>query len=117
MIKKELSQNRISDYPSENGSIKTVSSDYLIKLAKELKTSASYILGLTTVSVPKSYDISELGLANETVKGLATGAIDVEILNRLLEHKDFPRLMHLIRIYFQNTTARGLWKGTSLSIW
>lgn len=112
MTKKELSQKTGIDASQitriENGSLKTISSDYLIKLAKELKTSTDYILGLTPVSVPKSYDISELGLSNGAVKGLVTGAIDVEILNRLLEHKNFPRLMHLIRIYFQDTAARGI---------
>jgi transcriptional regulator with XRE-family HTH domain len=112
MTKKELSRKTGIDASQitriENGSLKTISSDYLIKLAKELKTSTDYILGLTTVSVPKSYDISELGLSNEAVKGLVTGAIDIEILNRLLEHKNFPRLMLLIRIYFQDTAARGI---------
>ena len=112
MTKKELSRKTGIDASQitriENGTLKTISSDYLIKLAKELKTSTDYILGLTTVSVPKSYDISELGLSNEAVKGLVTGAIDVEILNRLLEHKNFPQLMHLIRIYFQDTAARGI---------
>ena len=112
MTKKELSRKTGIDASQitriENGTLKTISSDYLIKLAKELKTSTDYILGLTTVSVPKSYDISELGLSNEAVKGLVTGAIDVEILNRLLEHKNFPRLMHLIRIYFQDTAAKGI---------
>lgn len=112
MTKKDLSRKTGIDASQitriENGTLKTISSDYLIKLAKELKTSTDFILGLTTVSVPKSYDISELGLSNEAVKGLVTGAIDVEILNRLLEHKNFPRLMHLIRIYFQDTAARGI---------
>lgn len=112
MTKKELSQktgigaSQITRI--ENGNLKTISSDYLIKLAKELKTSTDYILGLTPVSVPKSYDISELGLSNEAVKGLVTGTIDVGILNRLLEHKSFPRLIHLIRVYFQDTAARGI---------
>ena len=112
MTKKELSQKTGIDASQitriENGTLKTISSDYLIKLAKELKTSTDYILGLTPVSVPKSYDISELGLSNEAVKGLVTGTVDVEILNRLLEHKNFPQLMHLIRIYFQDTAARGI---------
>ena len=84
MTKKELSQKTGIDASQitriENGSLKTISSDYLIKLAKELKTSTDYILGLTPVSVPKSYDISELGLSNEAVKGLVTGTIDVGIL-------------------------------------
>ncbi len=112
MTKKELSQNTGIDASQitriENGSLKTISSDYLIKLARELRTSTDYILGLTPVSVPKSYDISELGLSNEAVKGLVTGTVDVEILNRLLEHKSFPRLIHLIRVYFQDTAARGI---------
>lgn len=112
MTKKELSRKTGIDASQitriENSTLKTISSDYLIKLAKELKTSTDYILGLTPVSVPKSYDISELGLSNEAVKGLVSGTVDVEILNRLLEHKSFPRLIHLIRIYFQDTAARGI---------
>lgn len=112
MTKKELSRKTGIDASQitriENGSLKTISSDYLIKLAKELKTSTDYILGLTPVSVPKSYDISELGLSNEAVKGLVTGTVDAEILNRLLEHKSFPRLIHLIRVYFQDTAAKGI---------
>ena len=112
MTKRELSQKTGIDASQitriENGSLKTISSDYLIKLAKELKTSTDYILGLTSVSVPKSYDISELGLSNEAVKGLVAGTIDVGILNRLLGHKSFPRLIHLIRVYFQDTAARGI---------
>ena len=112
MTKRELSQKTGIDASQitriENGTLKTISSDYLIKLAKELKTSTDYILGLTSVSVPKSYDISELGLSNEAVKGLVTGTIDVGILNRLLGHKSFPRLIHLIRVYFQDAAARGI---------
>ena len=91
-----------------SGETRTVSSDILIGVAKEFKVSTDYILGLSTVSVRKSYDISELGLSERAVKGLVTGAIDVGILNRLLEHKNFPRLISLIRIYFQDTAAKGV---------
>ena len=72
-----------------SGETRTVSSDILIGVAKEFKVSTDYILGLSTVSVRKSYDISELGLSEGAVKGLVTGAVDVQILNRLLEHKEF----------------------------
>lgn len=41
------------------------------------------------------------------MKELVTGSV-LEILNRLLEHKNFPRLISLIRIYFQDTAARGI---------
>ena len=92
----------------ENGKIEKLSHDILIKLAKTFHVSTDYILGLTTVSVPKSYDISELGLSEGAVKGLVTGVVDVEILNRLMEHKNFPRLLELIQIYFADTAAIGI---------
>ena len=56
-----LSESQISRI--ENGKIGKLSHDILIKLAKVFHVSTDYILGLTTVSVPKSYDISELGLS------------------------------------------------------
>ena len=77
-------------------------------VAKEFKVSTDYILGLSTVSVRKSYDISELGLSEGAVRGLVTGTVDVQILNRLLEHRNFPKLIDLIRIYFQDTAAKGI---------
>ena len=55
----------------------SVSSDILIGVAKEFKVSTDYILGLSTVSVRKSYDISELGLSEGAVRGLVTGAVGV----------------------------------------
>ena len=51
----------------------SVSSDILIGVAKEFKVSTDYILGLSTVSVRKSYDISELGLSEGAVRGARDG--------------------------------------------
>lgn len=65
-------------------------------------------LVLSMVNVRKSYDISGLGLSKGAVKGLVAGAADVEILKRLLEYKNFPRLISLIQIYFQDTEAKGI---------
>ena len=75
---------------------------------QEDKVSTDYILGLSTLSVRKSYDISGLGLSEGAVRGLVAGTVDVQILNRLLEHRNFPKLMDLIRIYFQDTAAKGI---------
>ena len=91
-----------------SGETKTVSSDLLIAVAKEFKVSSDYILGLSEVSARKSYDIFELGFSEGAAKGLVNGAVDMEILNRLLEHKSFPKLTNLIRIYFKDTAARGI---------
>lgn len=91
-----------------SGETKTVNSEILIAIANEFKVSADYILGLSNISVRKSYDISELGLSENAVRGLVTGTVDVEILNRLLEHKNFPYLISLIRIYFRETAKIGI---------
>ena len=91
-----------------SGETKTLSSDILIAVAKEFKVSTDYILGLSEVSARKSYDIFEIGFSEGAAKGFVTGAVDMEILNRLLEHKSFPKLTNLIRIYFKDTAARGI---------
>jgi len=92
----------------ENGKIQNISSNILIKLAKALGVSVDYILGLTTVSTPKSYDIGELGLSEGAVRGLVTGSIDVQMLNRLMEHKTFPYLLFLIKNYFDDSISAGI---------
>ena len=91
-----------------SGETKTINSDLLIAVAKEFRVSTDYILGLSKVSTRKSYDIFEIGFSEGAAKGLVTGAVDMEILNRLLEHKSFPKLTNLIRIYFKDTAARGI---------
>lgn len=91
-----------------SGETKTLNSDILIAVAKEFKVSSDYILGLSEVSARKSYDIFELGFSEGAARGLVTGTLDMEILNRLLEHKSFPKLTNLIRIYFKDTAARGI---------
>ena len=52
--------------------------------------------------------ISELGLSEEAVTRLITRRIDVDILNRLLEHEHFPKLCIMIRNYFEDTIAEGI---------
>lgn len=94
----------------ENGEIKSISSDILIKLANAFHVSTDYILGLTTVSVPKSYDISDLGLSEGAVKNLLTlkNSGITPILNRLLEHKRLPALIAQMKAYFHDEVAMGV---------
>ena len=112
LSQKELA-NLIGVAPSQLsriGSSETqrVSGDILIKLAKALHVSTDYILGLTNVSVPKIYEISELGLSEGAVRALVTNTVDVQMLNRLLEHKNFPYLLYLMKTYFEDTAAAGI---------
>lgn len=104
---------RIGVNPSQisriiSGNTASISSDILIGLAKEFGVSADYILGLTPVRAPKNSDIAELGLSEVAVRKLLDGSINTDILNRLIEHKDFPFLLKLIQIYFCDTAALGM---------
>ena len=114
-----LTQKELSDLtgisPSqlsriESGEIKNISSDILIKLAKALHVSTDFILGLTTIRTPKSYEIGELRLSEDAVKNLLmlkpSGTIP--ILNRLLEHRHFPLLISQIKSYFYDEMALGV---------
>lgn len=80
----------------EIGQTTNIGSPLLVALAKVFCVSTDYLVGLTPVSTPKSYEISQLGLSEEVVRRLITGKIDPQILNRLAEHALFPKLCAMI---------------------
>jgi transcriptional regulator with XRE-family HTH domain len=92
----------------ESGETTNIGSSLLVSLAKIFRVSTDYLLGLTSISVPKSYDISELGLSEEVIRRLLLKTIDPEVLNRLLEHDQFPKLCALMKNYFDDTVAHGI---------
>lgn len=92
----------------ESGETTNISSSLLVSLSKVFHVSTDYLLCLTPVSVPKSYDISQLGLSEEVIRRLILKTIDPNILNRLLEHKDFPKLCALIKNYFSDAVANSI---------
>lgn len=89
----------------ERGETTNVGTDLLVDIARYFKVSTDYLLGLTPIESQKSYDISRLGLTTESVKRLMTHKIDVDILNRLLEHERFPHFCTQIRNYFEGEMA------------
>ena len=92
----------------ESGETKNPNISIVIDAARFFHVSTDYLLGITQITSPKSYDISELGLSEEAVTRLITTRIDVDILNRLLEHEHFPKLCIMIRNYFDDTIAEGI---------
>ena len=92
----------------ESGETKNPNISIVIDAARFFHVSTDYLLGITQITSPKSYDISELGLSEEVVMRLITRRIDVDILNRLLEHENFPKLCIMIRNYFDDTIAEGI---------
>lgn len=92
----------------ESGETKNPNISIVIDAARFFHVSTDYLLGITQITSPKSYAISELGLSEEAVTRLITRRIDVDILNRLLEHENFPKLCIMIRNYFDDTIAEGI---------
>ena len=92
----------------ESGETKNPNISIVIDAARFFHVSTDYLLGITQITTPKSYDISELGLSEEAVNRLITERIDIDILNRLLEHDHFPRLCIMIRNFFDDTIAEGV---------
>ena len=92
----------------ESGETKNPNISIVINASRFFHVSTDYLLGITQITTPKSYDVSELGLSEKTVKRLITGRIDIDILNRLLEHDHFPRLCIMIRNFFDDAIAEGV---------
>ncbi|EGT4038345.1 helix-turn-helix domain-containing protein [Clostridioides difficile] len=78
-----------------------VSTSQLIKIIsrKTRMVSSGILIGVA--------DIFKLGLSEDIIKELVIGAVDVEILNRLMEHKNFQCLINLMRIYSQDMVDLG----------
>ncbi|HGM3433164.1 helix-turn-helix domain-containing protein [Clostridioides difficile] len=78
-----------------------VSTSQLIKIIsrKTRMVSSGILIGVA--------DIFKLVLSEDVIKELVIGAVDVEILNRLMEHKNFQCLINLVRIYSQDIVASG----------
>jgi len=72
------------------------------KIAKEFEVSTDFLLGVTDIPDRMNYDIAELGLSVQAAKNLYT-----EVVNRLLENKNFAAMTNMIAHYFDDTLAAG----------
>lgn len=91
----------------ESGETGTLSSDILIRLAEVFDVSADYLLGLTDVRTKKNLDIAKLGISEEAAIHLASGKLDLGMLSCLLEHKEFAKILFLMRAYLDNSLEIG----------
>lgn len=92
----------------ENGQVRKVGDDVLLKLAKYFGVSTDFLLGLTDIPDKKNYTIEELGLSPQAARNLYTGTVDNRVINLLLEHPDFSTLTLRIADYLNDTMAAGL---------
>ena len=109
---KEVSEKTGIDYSTlsriENGNVKKVGDDVLLKLARFFGVSTDFLLGITNVPDKKNYTIEELGLTPEAARNLYTGAIENRVINLLLVHPDFAALTNRIADYLDDRMAAGI---------
>jgi len=89
----------------EKGQTQKIGSDVLAALAREFNVSADFLLGMTDIPDRKNYGISELGLSAQAVQNLYTRKVNVDVVNRLLEHPRFATLTAMIAQYLDDTFA------------
>ena len=92
----------------ESGETESVNIGILIAAAELFHVSTDYLLGLTQVTAPRSYEISMLNLSEKSIMRMISGKIDMDVLNRLLEHDRFPTLCSRIRAYFYDSNVPGI---------
>ena len=91
----------------ESGETGTLSSDILIRLAEVFDVSTDYLLGLTEVRTKKNLDIAQLGISEEAAIQLVSGKLDLGVLSRLLEHREFAKILFLMRAYLDDPLELG----------
>jgi transcriptional regulator with XRE-family HTH domain len=109
---KEVAEKTGIDYSTlsriENGNVKKVGDDVLLKLARFFGVSTDFLLGITNVPDKKNYTIEELGLTPEAARNLYTGVIENRVINLLLVHPDFATLTNRIADYLDDRMAAGI---------
>ena len=76
------------------------------KIAKEFEVSTDFLLGVTDIPDRMNYDIAELGLSVQAAKNLYTGKVNAEVVNRLLENKNFAAMTNMIAHYFDDMPGK-----------
>lgn len=101
----ELSEAALSRFLS--GATDKLGNDYITRIANYLDVSTDFLHGLSDFPERYNYDIGELGLSHKAALALYTGAVNTEVVNRLLENARFHEITKKIGQYFDETEAAG----------
>ncbi|MGI5899241.1 MAG: helix-turn-helix domain-containing protein [Christensenellales bacterium] len=101
----DLSEAALSRFLS--GVTDKLGNDYITRIANYLDVSTDFLHGLSDFPERYNYDIGELGLSHKAALALYTGAVNTEVVNRLLENVRFHEITKKIGQYFNETEAAG----------
>ena len=90
-----------------SGKTDKLGDESIIRIARAFEVSTDFLLGVTDIPDRMNYDIAELGLSVQAAKNLYTGKVNAEVVNRLLENKNFAAMTNMIAHYFDDTLAAG----------
>ena len=106
-LAKRLGEARSQITRLESGETRNVNSDLIVRLAKIFSVSTDYLLCVTDHTTARYTNVERLGLSEDAAKKLMSGTIDQDVLNRLLDHKDFGPLCEQMRYYYDDTFTEG----------
>ena len=66
--------------------------DVLLGIARFFNVTTDYLLGATNIPYKTNFDIDKLGLTEAAAKKLLSGALNMDVLNKLLINEDFAML-------------------------
>lgn len=101
----EMSEAALSRFFS--GATDKLGNEAVRKAALFLNVSTDFLMGLSDFPERYNYDISELGLSHKAALALYTGAINTDVVNRMLENPRFMEITKKIGQYFDDSESEG----------
>lgn len=101
-----ISESTFSRFMS--GQIQDLSSESVIRIARELNVSTDFLLGIINVPDKRNYDISDLGLTAQAARNLYAQRVNRDVVAYLLENPKFAETTRLIADYMSGSLAAGI---------
>lgn len=101
-----ISESTFSRFMS--GQIQDLSSESVIRIARELNVSTDFLLGIINVPDKRNYNISDLGLTAQAARNLYTQRVNRDVVAYLLENPKFAETTRLIADYMSGSLAAGI---------
>ena len=101
-----ISESTFSRFMS--GQIQDLSSESVIRIARELDVSTDFLLGIINVPDKRNYNISDLGLTAQAARNLYTQRVNRDVVAYLLENPKFGETTRLIADYMSGSLAAGI---------